>query len=210
MEMIREAFDGGSLIEWDIAQLTLEGQEKSGDRYFVKPLAHSVLVAVLDGLGHGDEAAAAAQVAVDTLEANSQHSVISLLRRCHEALRKTRGVVMSVALLNGLEGTITWAGVGNVEGVLMRANLAKKPRRESLLLRAGVLGGQLPEPHASIIPVMSGDTLILVTDGIRRGFDEEVTLRHRPKEIATHILSEHAKGSDDALVLVARYLGREA
>lgn len=200
----------GSLIEWDIAQLTLEGQEKSGDRYFVKPFANSVLVAALDGLGHGDEAAAAAQVAVDILETNSQNSIIRLFQRCHEALRKTRGVVMSMALLNGVDATITWAGVGNVEGVLVRANLATKPHKESLLLRAGVVGGQLPEPHASIMPILSGDTLILVTDGIRSGFDETVTLHHPPKEIAANILSEHAKGSDDALVLVARYLGREA
>jgi phosphoserine phosphatase RsbX len=199
----------GSLIEWDTAQLTLEGQEKSGDRYFVKPFANSVLVAVLDGLGHGDEAAAAAQVAVDTLETNSQNSIIWLFQRCHEALRKTRGVVMSMALLNGLDGTLTWAGVGNVEGVLVRAKPTTKPRREPLLLRAGVVGGQLPEPHASILPIMAGDTLILVTDGIRSGFDERVTLRDLPKETATHILSEHAKGGDDALVLVARYLGRD-
>jgi len=115
-----------------------------------------------------------------------------------------------MALLNGLDGTLTWASVGNVEGVLVRANLATKRHTESLLLRAGVVGGQLSEPHASIIPIMSGDTLILVTDGIRSGFDERVTLHHSPKEIATDILSEHAKGSDDALVLVARYLGREA
>ena len=207
MEMIRDRSMAGSLIEWDIAQLTLEGQGKSGDRYFVKSFANSVLVAVLDGLGHGDEAAAAAQVAVDTLETNSPNTIISLFRRSHEALRKTRGVVMSMALLKGLDGTITWAGVGNVEGVLVRANPDIKPHKESLLLRAGVLGGQLPEPHASIIPIMSGDTLVFATDGIRSGFDEKVALRHPPKEIATSILSEHAKGSDDALVLVARYLG---
>src|SRR5213594_751651 len=88
MEMIRDRSMAESLIEWDIAQLTLEGQGKSGDRYFVKSFANSVLVAVLDGLGHGDEAAAAAQVAVDTLETNSQntgsgdeHGVVEWARR---------------------------------------------------------------------------------------------------------------------------------
>ena len=116
---------------------------------------------------------------------------------------------MSMALLNGLDGTITWAGIGNVEGLLVRANPGVKPHKESLLLRAGVLGGQWPEPHASKIPIMSGDMLVFTTDGIRSGFDEKVALRHPPKEIASNILSQHAKGSDDALVLVARYLGPE-
>jgi len=143
-----------SLIEWDVVQLTLKGQEKSGDHCLVKPFETSVLVAVVDGLGHGEEAAAAAKIAVDVLEANARDDVIALFKRSHEALRGSRGVVMSVALLNGLEGTMTWMGVGNVEGLLARANADIKPQKESLLIRAGVLGGPLPTLDASIIPIM--------------------------------------------------------
>ena len=143
-----------SLIEWHVVQLTLKGQEKSGDHCLVKPFETSVLVAVVDGLGHGEEAAAAAKIAVDVLEANARDDVIALFKRSHEALRGSRGVVMSVALLNGLEGTMTWMGVGNVEGLLARANADIKPQKESLLIRAGVLGGPLPTLDASIIPIM--------------------------------------------------------
>src|SRR5437667_7316220 len=143
-----------SLIEWHVVQLTLKGQEKSGDHCLVKPFETSVLVAVVDGLGHGEEAAAAAKIAVDVLEANARDDVIALFKRSHEALRGSRGVVMSVALLNGLEGTMTWMGVGNVEGLLARANPDIKPQKESLLIRAGVLGGPLAILDASIIPIM--------------------------------------------------------
>ena len=198
-----------SLIEWDVAQLTLKGQKKSGDRYLVKPFANSVLVAVVDGLGHGEEAAAAAKIAVDVLEANNRDNVISLFKRSHEALRKSRGVVMSMALLNGLERTMTWMGVGNVEGLLVRANPDIKLQKESLLIRAGVLGGSLPTLDASIIPIMPGDTLVFATDGIRSGFDEAINSHDPPKEIAGNIMSKYSKDSDDALVLVARYIGSE-
>lgn len=198
-----------SCIEWDIAQVVLKGQEISGDRYLVKPLAHRVLVAVVDGIGHGEGAAAAAQVALDSLEFNATDSIISLFRLSHEALRKTRGAVMNVALFNSLDATMTWAGVGNVEGLLVRANPDARPRKESLLLRAGVLGGQLPALQASIVPIMPGDTLVFATDGIRSGFDARVTSHRSPKEIAAGILSNYSKGSDDALVLVARFTGLE-
>jgi serine/threonine protein phosphatase PrpC len=78
-----------------------------------------------------------------------------------------------------------------------------------VLLRGGVVGYQLPTLRASILPVTWGDVLILATDGIRSGLVEDVTLSHRPQRIAEQILARRAKGTDDALVLVARYLGHE-
>src|SRR5437867_7556873 len=121
-----------SLIEWHVVQLTLKGQEKSGDHCLVKPFETSVLVAVVDGLGHDEEAATTAKIAVDVLEANARDDVIALFKRSHEALRGSRGVVMNVALLNGLEGTMTWISMSNVERLLTQTNADIKPQKESL------------------------------------------------------------------------------
>src|ERR1043166_3238017 len=193
-----------SFIEWEVAHQTLTGQKESGDSYLVKAFDNSVLVAVVDGLGHGAEAAAAAKIAVSTLGANPRNNVISMFQKSHEALRQSRGVVMSVALMNSADATATWMGVGNVEGVLVRSNPDIKPQKESLLIRAGVVGGQLPALHASMIPIMPGDTLAFATDGIVSSFSEKINSHDPPAEIATTILANHTKGSDDALVLVAR------
>ena len=110
---------------------------------------------------------------------------------------------MSMASFNDVEETLTWAGVGNVEGVLRRAGTNVSD--ETLLLRGGIVGIQLPPLFASIIPVMPGDTLIFVTDGITPGFAEKLNLRDSPQELADCILTQHGKGTDDALVLIARY-----
>ena len=195
------------LIEWGVAALPLAGEAESGDSYLIKLLPHGALLAVVDGLGHGREAAAAAKTAVAALEDSAPESVISLLRRCHERLMKTRGVVMSLAFFNAQDSTLTWVGVGNVEGMLVRADAKAHPARESVLLRGGVVGCELPPLRASVIPVFRGDTLILSTDGIRHGFAEELTLSDSPQQIADRILAHSGKGTDDALVLVARYLG---
>lgn len=196
------------LIEWGVAALTLPGQAESGDRHVVKPFPNGVLVAALDGLGHGDEAAAAARAAVSALEDHGNGGVIPLLSRCHERLRATRGVVMSLASFNALDGTMTWLGVGNVEGRLVRAAPDARLRHETLLLRGGVVGGQLPELHASILAVAPADTLILATDGIRGDFADGVIPTDPPQRIADLILAQYGKGTDDALVLVARYAGQ--
>jgi hypothetical protein len=50
--------------------------------------------------------------------------------------------------------------------------------------------------------------VIFATDGIRRDFADGLVPSGSCREIADHILKEHTRGSDDALVLVARYLGR--
>jgi phosphoserine phosphatase RsbX len=201
MEAMTEA-----VIDWGVAHAALAGQPKSGDCHVVKPFPNGALVAVLDGIGHGEEACAAAEAAVDLLAKNAQDNIISLLKRCHEVLRGTRGAVMSLASINGVEGAMTWSGVGNVEGLLVRSDHGT-PQRESLLLRAGVLGHQLPALQAAVIPVQAGDTLIFTTDGIRGGFNYASRLKHSPEQIAKYILSEQSKGNDDALVLVARYVG---
>jgi negative regulator of sigma-B (phosphoserine phosphatase) len=195
------------LVEWAVAEKALPGEPESGDRYLVKPLPNAVLVAVADGLGHGVEAGAAAGIALATLERHAHEPVVSLLKYCHDSLTGTRGVVMSLARVDGLEGTMTWLGVGNVEGVLLRADAASGPARESLLLGRGVVGGSLPPLRAFLVPVRRGDTLILATDGLRSGFAEGVSPGDGPRQLADRILATHRRGTDDALVLVARYAG---
>lgn len=198
---------GKSLLEWGVAALAMPGQEESGDRYLVKEFRQGGLLAVVDGLGHGAEAARAAMSAIRTLDNNAHESVISLVRRCHESLRGTRGAVMSIASFNKLDETVTFLGVGNVESMLLRADVNARPGYESPILRGGVVGGQLPPLRASVIPISRGDTMILVSDGIESGFAHQLPLSSPPQQIADHILKQHNKGTDDALALVARYVG---
>ena len=193
-------------IEWGVASRALPGQRSSGDLNVVKSFPNGVLIAALDGIGHGEEAASAAMVARAILEAHAEESVIALIRRCHDGLRATRGVAMSVASFNLSEALITWLGVGNVAGVLLRRGLAREAEEESLLLRAGVVGAQLPALQAAVLPVSMGDTLILATDGISSDFTRTLARNHPPQKAAENILGRHGKATDDALVLVARYL----
>lgn len=195
------------LVDWAVAQRALPGQGVSGDLHLVEKFADGVLLAVVDGVGHGPEATLAAKIAVDTLRSRPNESVHSLINRCHAALRDTRGVVMTVASWHGADGTMTWLGVGNVEGLLFRADSVRAPACESVLLRGGLVGAQLPDLYASVIPISNGDLLILASDGIRNDFEYDIVIKASPKRIADHILEKYFKGTDDALVLVARFLG---
>jgi phosphoserine phosphatase RsbX len=194
------------IIDWSAAILAVEGETISGDMYLIQPFPNGVLIAAVDGLGHGPEAAAAAQVAVSTLERNADQSIVSLLRNCHEALKTTRGVVMSLASFNKTKATMAWLGVGNVEGRLIRANPRSGQTEDSLLLRGGIVGHNLPSLIAIEVPVSPGDTLIFASDGIRSDFAQNLKINAHPQQLVRDILTKSAKNNDDSLVVVARYL----
>ena len=205
--------------------MTMIGQRVSGDGYTVKCYAGGVLAAVVDGLGHGERAAAAARNAVSTLEAHADESVTSLFRRCHSDLKGLRPTVMALARFNTLEETLTWLSVGNVRGVLLpwaghqdpdwRGGTARRGRPLALSapyghlpMVAGTVGaGHLPRLVPVTIPMHPGDTLVQFTDGVRDDFLEVLAWAGPPQELADLVLSRYAKGTDDALVLVTRYKG---
>jgi hypothetical protein len=96
--------------------------------------------------------------------------------------------------------------VGNVEGILLRAN--GEPR-ETLLLRGGIVGYRLPNLRPVTLPIVEGDTLVFATDGLRSGFAQDLSLGQTPQAMADRILADYSRGTDDALVLIARYAGRQ-
>jgi negative regulator of sigma-B (phosphoserine phosphatase) len=194
-------------IEWDVASRALPGEQTSGDLYLVRPRSDGALVAVIDGLGHGNEATEAAKKAVETLNAYPEESIISLVRRCHDELKATRGAAMTVVLFNHQESTITALGIGNVEATLLRASPAVNPPQETVLLRGGVVGYQLPALHANVFPVCPGDLLIFATDGIRSDFTTKINFTESPRRMVERILEQSFRGVDDALVLAIRYAG---
>jgi hypothetical protein len=193
-----------------VATLALEGESESGDLHVVMPFDGGALVAAIDGLGHGPEAAVAARSAAGTLERHSHRPVLDLLTRCHENLRGTRGAVITLASFNVRDSTMSWAGVGNIEGTLVRAEPGEGRKRESVMLVGGVPGHQLPSLRPNELPVAHGDTLVLATDGVRGGYLDVVDWSDPPQQLADQLLAEYGKATDDALVLVARYMGTAA
>ena len=192
-------------IDAAFATLPLPGESESGDLCLIKRVGKGTLIAAVDGLGHGQEAASAAHAAVGALDRYSRDPLIDLVRRCHEALVGLRGVVLGIAYLDPQAATMAWLGVGNIGGVLLRADLGNRPSRITLVPNAGFIGAEQAHPTTRSVPLALGDTVILYSDGIKDGFAESLVLSNTPQEIADFVITRQVKGNDDALVLVARY-----
>jgi len=191
-------------VEYGVARFLRPGQNESGDEYVVRQSNNKALLAVIDGIGHGPEAAYAARVAIGVLEKSMEVNLSELIEICHRELRTTRGAVLSVASLDLSAGVMSWLGIGNVQAILLRTGGEKKSTRETLLLRPGVVGSQLPVLQPDMLQVSRGDMLFLATDGVRPEFREDLSSSELPQLAATRLLNRFGRKDDDALVLVSR------
>jgi negative regulator of sigma-B (phosphoserine phosphatase) len=195
------------LVEYGVANFALPGEATSGDCHVLRVRPGGLLVAAIDGIGHGEEAANAAKTAASILSNGADQPIISLVEECHRSLQSTRGVVLSVASIDFDHGMMTWLGVGNVVGALARVVPRGSNFPEMLLLRGGVVGSQLPSLQAAVLPISEGDTLFFSTDGVKGQYVETVSARENPKRAADRILQKFHTATDDALVLVVRLTG---
>lgn len=195
-------------LKWSATWAPKEGEKACGDLYFVKEFEETVILAAIDGLGHGEKAFHASEKAKESLEQYAGETLLSVINRCHKDLQNTRGVVMSLAQFNSQEHTMSWASVGNVEGRLIRNKRDTVRAREELMLRGGVVGYRLPSLQSSMFSVSHGDLVIFITDGVRREFLEDLSVNTTTQEIGKQVAVRHFKGNDDALVLAARYRGK--
>ena len=196
------------LLEVGVASRARLGESVSGDQYVVCDTPTGVVVAVVDGLGHGPEAAAAAHRAVDVLSECSSQPVTVMVRSAHAALVGSRGAALAAAQFGAGGDRMTWLAVGNVEAALVRAEAAAADRLERVVPGSGVVGLRLPPLRAAVVHVARGDVLVLATDGLRPELTSRLGVGAAPQPLADELLQSYAMDSDDALVLVARYRGQ--
>jgi len=182
-------------MPWTIAHRTApkDGERANGDAVLVRSEGERVLVAVIDGLGHGTAAAAASGKAVAFLSAWSLREDLAVgMQGLHEALRGTRGAAGSVCVLT--EADLVCCGVGNVE---IRYFGGKLP----ILLSPGVLGARVAHFRVCRGEVTQGARLVLFSDGIsaRALID---SMRHLdPEALCDAMMSQYRKPIDDATVV---------
>ena len=193
-------------IEWGLTARCRHGESTSGDRGVVALVPDGALVAGIDGLGHGVEAARAAGAAAEVVRSSPTADLAHLVKRCHIALRGTRGAAISLAFLSALESSVTWLGVGNVEGRLS-ANPGEPTPKASLGLGRGVPGHELPPVDVATVDVRPGDVLLLATDGIATAFADSLDVSGSSQAISERIVDKHWSHQDDALVVAVRFLG---
>jgi phosphoserine phosphatase RsbX len=196
-------------IEWATAGRPLPGERVSGDQPIALEIdGGAALFGVMDGLGHGPDAAKAALRAIDAVNRAHTERVEVLVQLCHRVLSGTRGVAMTLARVDFADGTLTWTGVGNVTANLVAKTVTGTHIRSTARLGAGIVGYRIPEiSPAQVVSIRAGDLIVITSDGISEDHLDHIDFAASAKVIAEEIVRKHAKETDDALVLAARHRG---
>jgi anti-sigma regulatory factor (Ser/Thr protein kinase) len=158
-------------------------------------------VILADGLGHGLNAADAANEAVKTFQDHSSLPPGQILARVHDALRKTRGAAVAIAEVRPLSGTITYAGVGNISGTVMsEGNLGR-----NLVSHNGTVGHIVPRIQEFTAQWPRDGRLVMYSDGLltKWSLSAYPGLVNRPAAlIAAILLRDFRRSRDDSSVFV--------
>ena len=188
-------------IAWGGVCRAKQGQQVSGDVYFVQEYADGlVLASVIDGLGGGVEAERAARLAAQVLKQSPEAPLQDLIRRSHAALHSTRGAVIGLLRLDLAAAQAAYVGVGNI-GVQVYSRQPIRP-----ISKNGILGFRLPSLLELRYSYDPGDLFVIYSDGVSNHFTQDATidLKQPPQRMAEQVLAQYGKLSDDATVVVIK------
>lgn len=180
----------------------IAGEQRCGDSWGILEGDGRACLMLVDGLGHGAIAAEAADEAVRVFHdyAHSDRPA-EIVSTAHTALRSTRGAVMAVADARLDDGSVTYAGVGNIAG-----SIAHDSGVQHMVSVNGTVG-LVAKPKEFSYRWPPGGILILTSDGIQTRWQLDRfpgLLRKHPAIIAGMIYQYYARVRDDATVVALR------
>ena len=199
---LAEALDG-SRLEIGVVQVSKAGESVCGDvcGWRMRPGRLSLFVA--DGLGHGVPAFEAADAGLAVFAKSHESNPARLIEDVHGALRATRGAAVATAGIDLERGTVAYAGLGNISGVILLA----AGGRHSMVSHNGTAGHAAGRIQEFNYPLPSGAILVMYSDGLQSHWDltSYPGIRTRSASvIAATIYRDFSRRRDDATVLVAK------
>jgi len=193
---------GGALIAG--LSVAVSGEDRCGDAWDQETYAGVMAVLVVDGLGHGIDAALAAQECVRAFRRHSRLAPAARIEALHDALRATRGAAVGVAEIDPGRGVVSFAGLGNVSASVY----GQGPVRH-LVSHHGIAGHVARKIAEYTYPWPPRGALVMHSDGLAsvRGFDAYPGLLERdPGLVAGVLYRDLSRRRDDTTIVVARGL----
>jgi hypothetical protein len=160
-----------------------------------------------DGLGHGPDAAAAANLAVEVFAQSAAHGPRELVQVIHVALHGTRGAAVAVAELDLHAGVLRFAGVGNLSALIVSADAT-----QFMVCHHGTAGAEVRKIQEFVHPWPRDGILVLHSDGLSPHWalaDYPGLAGKHPALIAGVLYRDQERLRDDSTVVVARALAVE-
>ena len=178
------------------------GESVCGDSWACRRDGANASFLIADGLGHGPEAAVAADAAVGVFMKQAGPGARDIVERCHAALRSTRGAAVAAIDIDVGARSISYCGAGNIS-----ARIISGVEDRSLLSQHGTVGLQMRKIQSLEYELPLHALLIAHSDGILTRWDlKDVPelLACDPIILAAHLIRNKLRGRDDATVVVVQ------
>ncbi|MCG0279092.1 MAG: hypothetical protein L5656_11325 [Thermanaeromonas sp.] len=176
------------------------GYKVGGDFCYMFLGEKSLVTAVVDVLGHGEEAYRCALELFNVMNKHEEN-LETLFTMLEATAARYRGCALFLGALS--DSLIKYIMVGN-----MRAWVLQEPGKIDLLYaQPGVVGGRRLNPVTREVKLAGTCALIVCSDGIRRSFvppKDYLSLTYDGMEIVGKILEKYGIHEDDASILVGR------
>ena len=189
-------------FELGVVHLPMPGQEVSGDGWGVEDLKDKYTCTVVDGLGHGPDAAIAAQAALAMAKEYRDKAPAEIIERAHGSLRSTRGAAVAVAEIDLTANIVCYCGVGNISAAIVHNEQVRH-----LVSHNGIVGQEARKISEFTYPWNKESLLVMHSDGLTSRWDLKTypaLVQRDPGLIAGVLYRDFSRGRDDATVLVAR------
>ena len=176
---------------------------RGGDATLVVKHNDGFLLAIIDVLGHGENAYSLASNIVEYISNNLTTNLVNLMHNLHTTFRYSRGAAINLAFIDLKRQSCRSIGVGNTNTAII-GNIQWKAFSYN-----GNVGHRIPstlaEQTTTFIP---GDLILLWTDGLpRQTLDMAVKIRYKTAEqITQQLINELAKPFDDSGCLVFKWI----
>ncbi len=188
-----------SVIQTSVFSRPKPGFKSNGDAYFIKRYEDSAIVAVVDGIGHGDKASEASKMALKVIEDKYRDDLDQIVLTMHRKLHGSRGCVVGIVRMNK-EGKIEYIGVGNIRAQIYTTEMYKR-----LVSFDGLLGSNVRTLRTDRLTLSTPCLIVLHSDGVASfNFDDKRIVYRPVMEIAKEAFEKNKKSSDDATLLIAR------
>ena len=189
-------------LEVAIAVRSYFNNPHCGDQCAYWKEGNRLTLCVVDGLGHGEHAEAAAKAAIAYVGNHLSESLTDIFAGCNTSLRSTRGAVMGISVIDQATNTLTFAGVGNIE---IRVLGGESGQMSS---NPGIVGGGYRRISPETIPMETGHLVLMFTDGVTGKFDvsgyDDAVLSDTQR-FADRMIEDWGRETDDSGILIFRY-----
>jgi anti-sigma regulatory factor (Ser/Thr protein kinase) len=182
----------------------VRGERECGDAWATWSAGGLTSVFVVDGLGHGHEAAIAAEVAVNTFRRHAERPAPDVIALVHAALKPTRGAAVALAELDERAGTLRYCAIGNISAVVVRGD----GHEQHLISLPGIAGHVARRVQTFSYDWPRSSLLVMHSDGVGThwSLSRYAGLQvHRPDVVAGVLYRDHRRGADDATAVVTRH-----